>query len=83
METFQKFCPACGIWKCLTCGKKRYYANRFSQHPLRCKCGSQEGKMLPIAHQVTSLSTRATDHELDFRYYMIGMRVPRYPLEES
>lgn len=73
------FCPACGIWRCEDCGRKKYYANRFSADPQKCRCGSGKGKMLPIAHT----SGHLKDHELDYKAFLIAMRAPRYPLEES
>lgn len=73
-------CPACGVWQCWHCGWKRNKANRHSKELHACyRCGSKDGKMLPVYHNEDILFRHATAHKAMLAN---GFKIT-YPLEES
>lgn len=70
-------CPACGVWSCADCGRRRQYASRFSTQPQRCgRCGSSDGQMLPVHHR----EGRAGDHREGYAAAIKDGLTLRYPL---
>lgn len=71
-------CNYCGTWKCNDCDKKRYYASRFVSFNQSCReCGSKNGVMLTMVHEV--LWRQKSHVDMSDAMRMFG-RSPRYPL---